>query len=427
MSTRYRTLLAWAGCGCVAVSMLQTIAAQSPATDPPASPAPAARHAVPTPTKTAILTVSLSGTSEDEQRADSGSNPQAPAADLETTLAYRSRGKRTTTGLEGRSVFRRTDQTVMSRRQEAKFDLAATGQRQEFRAAQSAAYSPFYEFGTLSAPGVSSDLDEAHSHGDLANASLSALALQSDVEWGWTLGPRLAISTTYNVRRTTFSRAGLEMTSQDVGGTLIRKLTRSVSLRAGYTHRVTHSDLAGGQPLRMNDLNVGLDFSRPVTLSRGTTVRVRSGSSLAPTERGLALLMTGDASLTHRLGRTWSTGVGVNRSVRVVEGFMLPLVDNALNATLQGNVARHLGLSLTGSLSTGTVGVTATGNNGYQNWTTAAGVHFELSRYLLLEAHQFVMSSRFGGGVQLPPELDDRRQRQGVRVNVTWRMPLLRK
>src|SRR5262245_58813784 len=185
MSTRYRTLLAWAGCGCVAVSMLQTIAAQSPATDPPASPAPAARHAVPTPTKTAILTVSLSGTSEDEQRADSGSNPQAPAADLETTLAYRSRGKRTTTGLEGRSVFRRTDQTVMSRRQEAKFDLAATGQRQEFRAAQSAAYSPFYEFGTLSAPGVSSDLDEAHSHGDLANASLSALALQSDVEWGW--------------------------------------------------------------------------------------------------------------------------------------------------------------------------------------------------------------------------------------------------
>jgi hypothetical protein len=42
------------------------------------------------------------------------------------------------------------------------------------------------------------------------------------------------------------------------------------------------------------------------------------------------------------MGRSWKARAGVNRSVRLVEGFAEPVLDNSLNAALSGNLQRRL-------------------------------------------------------------------------------------
>jgi hypothetical protein len=109
----------------------------------------------------------------------------------------------------------------------------------------------------------------------------------------------------------------------------------------------------------------------------------------------------------------------------LVEGFTKPVLDNSINTTLAGNLRRRLSLSTSGSVSTGKVGPEAGKLSAYANWTTASGLSIALGRRTTFDTQYFCAGERFNRGVRLPPGLDSRRVRQGVRVGVTWHAPLL--
>ena len=103
----------------------------------------------------------------------------------------------------------------------------------------------------------------------------------------------------------------------------------------------------------------------------------------------------------------------------------VPLVDNSLTATFGGPLRRRLAFAVSGLLSTGTVGVTADGANGYRNWATTSALTMTLARNMTLAAQYLWIGNRFQGGVQLPPEVVRDGGRRGARVDFTWRVPLV--
>jgi hypothetical protein len=125
------------------------------------------------------------------------------------------------------------------------------------------------------------------------------------------------------------------------------------------------------------------------------------------------------------MARTWNARIGMTRRVRLVEGFTQPLLDNSLVTTVSGNLRRRVSLSSSASVSTGGVGLAASGRNAFANWTTASGLSIAVGRRMTFDAQYFCLGERFNAGVKLPPGLQNGRFRQGVRVGFTVRAPLV--
>ena len=419
---RCRSLLRVAGW--ILVASLPAGLVGQTSSDAPATAAPA-RRPLAEPLETMLLTVSLSGTTSDVDRASGASQESRPAGDVDTTVAYRRRAKRVTTDVHGQSTVRRVDDRVIPLRQAGAIEIAAAGQRQRLHVSGGVSAMSAYQFGGGSAFAPPAELDAARAHGDLANAPLDAVELNSSVDWSRSIGRRSALRASYALRRTTFDRPGLDMTTEELGTMLTRRIARVASLRAGYAYRVVSTPTLGA-PMHLSDVDAGIDLARPITVSRRTSVSLRSGSSLVPASDGaMGVVVTGDATLTRRLGRNWSLRGGVNRSVRLAEGFTAPLVDNSLTATFGGPLRRRLAFAVSGLLSTGTVGVTADGANGYRNWATTSALTMTLARNMTLAAQYLWIGNRFQGGVQLPPEVVRDGGRRGARVDFTWRVPLV--
>lgn len=388
------------------------------------SPAPA-RRAPAEPLESMLLTVSLSGTTSEADSASSASEDSRPGGDVDTTVAYHRRGKRVTTDVHGQSTVRRVDGLLIPLRQAGALEIAAAGQRHRLHLTGGMSAMSAYQFGGGSAFAPPAELDAARAHGDLANATLEAVELNSNLDWGWSIGRRSALTASYTLRRTTFDRPGLDMTTQELAGALTRRIARFVSLHAGYAYRVVSTPTLG-TPMHLSDVDAGIDLARPITVSRRTSLSLRSGSSLVPASQGpVGVVITGDATLTRRVGRSWSLRGGVNRSVRLAEGFTAPLVDNRLTTTFGGPLHRRLAFSVSGLLSTGTVGITADGANGYRSWATASALTMTLARNVMLAAQYFWIANRFQPGVQLPGEVVRDGDRRGARLDFTWRLPLV--
>jgi hypothetical protein len=396
-------------------------------TSQPDSAPSASRRAPAQPPQTLIIGASLFGGSSDAANESAAGIEVGTHADAEAMLAYTRRAGRAAFGLSGQSVVRQSHNELTPMRQQGGFDFSFTGGRQRFRASQSLGYTPYYQFGGITQVGLMPLSASAQSYGDLANAELDAIAATTDVEWSRTISDRVGFSAMFNRRSTTFGQSELDMVTQSAGARLSRRLTRFASLRTGYTYRTGNTGFAGtSQPLREHDLDLGVDYSRPVTASGRTTLSFGSGSSLTPQDEGLAYRLTGDAALTRLIGRTWNARVGVNRSVQLLEGFAEPVLANIVNLALGGTLHRRVSLLSWGSMSTGTVGLTAQEGNGYANWSTGGGLSVMLGRRASLEAQYFIAGDEFENGVLLPPGLShERRQRQGLRAGFSWRGPIV--
>ena len=420
----WRCACLWLLCACATSLGAQTSQPPAPGGTGDASPS-STRRTPALPPQTMTLAVSLFGGNSDEM-TDSSTSAIAiagPYADADAMLTYERRVGRATFGLNGRSVLRGAQSTLTPKRQQGGFDFAVVGLRQQFHATQTLSYSPYYQFGGMGDSSLTPLAESAQSHGDFANADLTAITSNTEAEWSHSLSRRVALSTSYGLRRTTFDGSDLNMSTQFVGARLTRRITRFASLRTGYTYRIAHAAITTSRQPSEHDLDVGVDYNRPLSFARRTTFSFASGSTMIPQDKGMAFRLTGDAALAKAIGRTWSARVGVNRSVQLLEGFAEPVLANTLSLAVGGALQRRVSFSTTASLSTGEVGLTAGSGNGYANWRTGAGLGITVSRRGALDVQYFFAGDQFDEGVVVPAGLSNgRRQRQGMRVGFTWRM-----
>jgi hypothetical protein len=384
------------------------------------------------PPQTMVLTMSMSGGVADDLVNGSGSSTVTTTGfhtDADALLTYQRRlGRGTTTiGVTGRSVYRYAAAigAVAPMHDQGEFVVSRVAARSLFRAAQSVTYSPNYQFGAVPGAVVTPIDATAQSHGDFANSDLAALSSVTSIDLGRTVSRRNALSMSYNLERTTFDDQNLNWTYQKVSGRLVHRLTRSMSLRTGYGFLMAESAFTKTGSARSHAVDVGLDYSRPLSSTRSTTLNFSSGYAATPYDQGTAYHMTGEAAVTREIGRTLRARLAVNRSVQLIEGFTQPTLMNSIASTFSGSLGRRASLSTSVGFSGGTVGVDARDGNNYANWMGAVGLHLTLNRRASVNAQYSSYHHRFDPGVQLAPGMTNRLNRQGVRVSLTWLAPLL--
>jgi hypothetical protein len=419
-------------------------ASAGPSTSTPDTAKAAPRRPLAEPPQTLWLTVSVSGGTNDAENTYSGRSTAGAHGDADALVAYQRRSGKTTIGAVARSVERydtslRTFDVMYG---QAGVQLATVGVRNQFHAGQSVGYQPYYQFGAAADPNASPISQTAQSHGDFANAALSSIESTTMVDLTRSIGRRDSLTVAYSRQQTIFRGGELDLTSQNISMRLAHRLTNGVSLRTGYGYRTADGFVtATSRRLRYHDLDLGLDYTRSLSLSRKTAITFRSGSSIVPVDptttgqdsavspRRIAFVVTGDAAITRRIGRTWSTRLAVNRSVQVLEGFAQPVIANALSTALGGSLNRRTSFSSSAGFTSGTVGVgtggVAGGPDTYASWTGAAGLHIALSRRYGIDAQYSYYGHRFGNGVLLPPGLANDLRRQVARIGLTWRTPIV--
>jgi hypothetical protein len=402
-----------------ACSVAADASAQTPSARPPRQPR-----------QTVVATVNVSGAAADDSADTFGDGRTAVGqhGDADALIVYARRAGKLTLGISGRSVARYNPGAsgMTATRHQGTVDIAAAYTHTQFHVVQSGSYSPFYQFGAQVNP-EATPLDETlQSHGDFANARLTAFGSATAAELKQEIGRRSALAMSYDFHRTTFDGRALDFTSQNAAISLSRRLTRFVSLHTGYAYRTAETAAALAGAVVDHAVDLGLDYSRNLSPSRKTAFNFSSGSSLTPRGNGMAVNVTGNAMLARQIGRTWSARVGGTRSVQLLEGFAAPVLTDAVTATIGGSLSRRTGVSTSVGYAHGQSITADHATTTFGNWTGGAGFHAALSRSTSIDAQYFYYGHRFDprllAGASVPRELT----RQGVRVGLTWRATLLR-
>jgi hypothetical protein len=186
----------------------------------------------------------------------------------------------------------------------------------------------------------------------------------------------------------------------------------------------------------VHDIDVGVDYKRPLSLTRRTTVDFGVGSSIvnmpavASTDSSLQYRVVGDLGLTHQMGRTWSARVAYNRGVGFTEGFAQPTFSDAVTGSVSGFFSRRVDFTAGGGLSIGDAGLSAgtgTADRGFRAYTGSARVRYGLGAMWALFGEYSYYKHDLGDVLivaqGVPPILD----RNSVRVGLTLWVPLLRR
>ena len=139
-------------------------------------------------------------------------------------------------------------------------------------------------------------------------------------------------------------------------------LTRKLGFHVGYS--LQEARYAKGEPVRSNNMEIGLGYGEGLTLSlsRHTTLRLSAGVSIArngdpalvvTTGKSTALAVEGGATLSQSIGRAWGASLGYVRATSYLVGFVEPMMTDAANAGISGPIFERLQFSAGAGASRG--------------------------------------------------------------------------
>lgn len=322
------------------------------------------------------------------------------------------------------------------------------GRKTTFGVSGATAYSPYFEFGnSLFAPGTiippprDPGLD---------------FVVARDPSIGWTgrasvvhqISLRSSLDLFYGIQGNNFlsdSAVRNDRLDQFAGGLYRHKLNRYVSVRAGYTYRLTDNYTPELGRVGRHEFDVGLDGSyglgRSYAISRRTSFSFRITPSVFIGERyriqeeaaddlqtvsdpSIRLYVGGQANLQHTWGRTWAASAAYVRSAGYEVGFDRPVLSDTASAVVSGLLAPRVDFTAAVAYTSGAVGFSGP-NRGFGTTTARASLRATITTLLAAYAQYFYYRYNFEEGVRLPSDLSPQLDRQGASVGLSLWLPLL--
>jgi hypothetical protein len=249
------------------------------------------------------------------------------------------------------------------------------------------------------------------------------------------LGRRARLETFYNIANVDYANNNqLNYRDQVAGIRFVNRFSQRLALRAGYSYDTATYGLFPGTR-RVHNVDLGVDYDRPLSRSRRTSISFSTGSAIltgqtefSPTfDNKNVYWFTANAALRHEIGRTWTAIGGYRRSVDWREGFVQPFLSDGFTGSLEGLVSRRLRFTSSADYAFGTVGLsTVQGDNRYDSVSGQAGLEYSVSRTVAVFTRYVYYHYHFDSGVVLDPRLVPALDRQGARVGVTIFLPVVR-
>lgn len=311
---------------------------------------------------------------------------------------------------------------------------------------------PFYRFGVLGGFGVGSGGISTQSTGqvftpDFQAAREQVLRYGAQASYGYQLSQRTTFSADvsrngFRPLNTAADRSGLlRLGSTFVAARLQRRLTENLGARVGYGYgffdRLRSSTAMVDEPTRVgfHNIDVGLDYSRALTLARRTSFSFGTGSNIT---RGTGVTqdneprrvsrtqfnVTGFATLQREFLRTWAASANYMRGTSYIEGVNRFGVFDAAAVSVAGLFTDRIDASAalfytTGGLTFGGERISNTGAGAQLRYAVSPNV----ATFISYTYARFNLPPEF-----MPQNLDApfRPDRQGVRVGLTVWLDLLR-
>jgi hypothetical protein len=359
-------------------------------------------------------------------------------------LGYGHRARRVQFGanLGTQARYYREDGDLLTMNRYGGVGLIATfARRTQVAVNQTVSYSPAYFTGIFptlsdSEPGAVTALGA-----DYAVSDLKALTYDTSasVSYGLTRGGTMSFTST--VQHTDFSQSSSykDLNTYGIGGRYLQRISRWAQLRFGYTYRHgQYGFVESESDATLHDLDIGVDYNRPLSSSRRTHIDFGTGSAIVntPFEGGNTTSgqlderkqyrLVGRLGLTHDMGRTWRARVAYNRSFGLVQGFPEPVFSDGVSVSTTGFVNRRVEIMAFGAYSTGEIGQVTLGGRGLDAYSGTARIQYGINRLLAVSSEAFYYRYEIGPGVNLPTGVLPFRDRSGVRGGLTLWLPFVR-
>jgi hypothetical protein len=199
---------------------------------------------------------------------------------------------------------------------------------------------------------------------------------------------------------------------------LLRRVGGKAAWRLGYGFVESHSRTRGSALVdRRHDVDVGIDYARPLSFWRHTTLSVTSGSTLLTAAEGTHFRLNVTAELTHQLSAQSSMTATYSRPIGYVPGFTHPLVSDAVRLGFSRVLPGRISLLVSAGAAVGTEERAAGAR--FASYIGAVRITRRLSPIWALEGEYHDAWYRFDGqpaGVTIPSAF----ARRGFRAGMMW-------
>jgi len=264
---------------------------------------------------------------------------------------------------------------------------------------------------------------------DYSISSFDVVAYSGAANATYSLDSRSTLSVNYSRTQFRYLDRDYRLNTQTVGAGYSRSLTRYATLRLGYTHQtgdyLLDTALPGTTPrrptIKRRTIDAGINYSRPLSLSRRTTVGFSTGSTALDRENQTFYTLTGGANLNHQLARTWNLGLAYARRVGLVGGFNEPIFSDSTSLSIGGLLGRRVTFGASSGYANGRVGFASRGRN-YDSFQATARVEVPIARRWFLFTNYFYYQYKFDEQVALPAGLAPSVNRHGVRAGLALKI-----
>ena len=335
-------------------------------------------------------------------------------------LTYAATGRRITFGAAADSSVRyyRLDDPFTARRYSGSaalsVDLTERMRATASVSAQRSSHHIFWIFPALAEPPLG---QLAFPSLDFSLTSTTGRSYDSGAALTYSLTRRSTLSADYGYGEARFGEADFDLKRERWAGRYTNGFTRYASLRLGYG--IEDATYVNRQRFRRRTIDVGVDYARPLSFSRRTTLSFGVGTAGLDDGQATYYTLTGHANLIHQLARRWGLNAAYNRNVGFISGFLQPFLSDSAALSTTGRLHRRLMLTMSAAYSNGTVGFDVEAPR-YETYTGSARIQFLLGRGVSAFGESVYYHSRFDEQVALPLNSPRSLDRHGLRGGLNY-------
>lgn len=293
----------------------------------------------------------------------------------------------------------------------------------------SGSYGPRYQFDLLPSLGSSTLGQVSAPTLDYALSIHQVLSYVAGGGLSYQPTKRMSFEMSYAYRDVNTDTAYFGGRSQDAYAAVHYGLTKGLGVRLGYRYQLSHYiDPATGdrRPVRGDNIDVGLDYglSRGLMLSQRTKLTFGLGTGAFNDGRYSRFRFVGNANLTQQLSRGWDLGVAYARGMNFVDGFGAPIFSDQVNTRLVGELSQRVRAQASFGYGVGGIDDLSAVSR-YRSYRGVVGIDGVLTRHLNAFVQYVNYFYAFDDTALIVQGVPARVNRQGVRVGVNFRVPLL--